>query len=119
MKIDPYAHLLALIRQRAPIAAPGAVARPLEKNSARAAPVRRFDMGRSIIERIREISPDDPRRRRKAFRAFLEGALAEELGATLLTDPDYQRLVDLTLEQMEAEPSLKQPIDRAIDMLLG
>jgi hypothetical protein len=120
MKIDPYSHLVALARQQASLtgratdASRKTVRTPAEGDRASSA-----DMGRTIVERIREISLDDPRRRRKAFRVFLESVLAQEFGTTLITDPGYQRLVDSVLEQMEAAPSLQAPMARAIDLLLG
>lgn len=118
MKVDPYATLIALVRQQMPRAAP-AVAQAYARKSQQAGNAPRFDLARTVVERIREIAPDDPRRRRKAFRVFLEGVLADEFGAALLTDPGYQQLVDLVLDQMEAEPSVEEPMARAIDVLLG
>jgi hypothetical protein len=120
MKIDPYAHLVALARQQASRAGPAIDAsRKSIRTPAGGDRASSAEMGRTIVERIREIAPDDPRRRRKAFRVFLESVLAEEFGATLITDPGYQRLVDTVQEQMEKEPSLAAPMARAIDLLLG
>ena len=120
MKIDPYAHLVALARQQASLTAPSTDAsRKISRAPAGGNRTASADMGRTIVQRIREIAPDDPRRRRKAFRVFLESVLAEEFGATLITDPGYQRLVDTVIEQMEKEPALGAPMARAIDLLLG
>jgi hypothetical protein len=122
MKVDPYAQIVALARQQASEAAhaaPNAAARASARKRTDGQRAPQFDMGRSIVERIREIAPDDPRRRRKAFRVFLEGVLAQEFGKTMLTDPGYQQLVDNVMAQMEAEPTLEAPMTRAIDLLLG
>ncbi|MEM5421240.1 hypothetical protein [Paraburkholderia ferrariae] len=122
MKVDPYAQIVALARQQASEAshaAPNAGARASARKRTDGQRTPQFDLGRSIVERIREIAPDDPRRPRKAFRVFLEGVLAQEFGNTTLTDPGYQQLVDNVMEQMEAEPSLEGPLSRAINLLLG
>lgn len=71
-----------------------------------------------IAQRVRAIPAEDPQRRRKAFRIFLESALLNELGDSLINDPDFYRLVDQVEEQMTANPQLSEAIDAAAEMLL-
>lgn len=69
--------------------------------------------------RLREISPDDPQRRRKAFRIFLEGTLSDLLGDEAPADPAFQGLIDRVQLAMETDPELVVDMDRAADVLLS
>ncbi len=76
------------------------------------------DPQRLILQRVQAIAPDDPQRRRKAFRIFLETVLADELGKDLLNDPAYHRIVDDVCRTMEGNRALAPAIDKAGDYLL-
>jgi hypothetical protein len=76
------------------------------------------DPQRLILQRVQAIAPDDPQRRRKAFRIFLESVLADELGKDLLNDPAYHRIVDEVCRTMEGNRALAPAIDKAGDYLL-
>ena len=69
--------------------------------------------------RLREISSEDPQRRRKAFRIFLEGTLADMLGDEAPADPTFQALIDRVQLAMETDPELVIDMDRAADVLLS
>jgi hypothetical protein len=71
-----------------------------------------------LAQRIREIRPDDPQRRRRAFRAFLEGGLVDLLGAPATTDAAFQRVVDRVHEAMSASPDFTLAVERVADTLL-
>ena len=71
-----------------------------------------------VTHRIRSIAVDDPRRRRRAFRIFLESTLLNELGDRLINDPEFLRLVDRVEEQMAADPQLSEAMDAAAETLL-
>jgi hypothetical protein len=65
------------------------------------------------------ISPDDPQRRRKAFRVFLESVLTAEMGTDLVNDPAFHRLVDDVQRTMEADTERAAAMERAGDFLLA
>lgn len=123
-RIDAAGELAALIRRQfgqaraqgtqlpaVPVAAPpatkGRARTPAESSAA------------LIAQRVRAIPAEDPQRRRKAFRIFLESALLNELGDSLINDPSFYRLVDQVEEQMTANPQLSEAIDAAAEMLLN
>jgi hypothetical protein len=71
-----------------------------------------------IARRVAAIDPDDPRRRQKAFRAFIEAQMLNELGAELTNDASFQQLVDDVVGAMEADHSLRREIDEVTQHLL-
>jgi len=72
-----------------------------------------------IARRIRAIDVQDPQRRRKAFRVFLESVLLAELGESMINDAGFYQLVEQVQEQMEADPALTAAIDEAAILLLA
>ena len=77
------------------------------------------DLAALVARRVRAIDPDDPGRRRQAFRVFLESVLLAEFGeAQLINDPGFYRLVDDVQLQMEADADLAVAIDHAAVWLL-
>lgn len=73
----------------------------------------------SLIDvRIRQISPEDPRRGRQAFRIFLEVVLLSHLGEALVNDPKFYQLIDDIQAAMESDPACRQLVDEAIAHLL-
>jgi hypothetical protein len=76
------------------------------------------DPQRVLLQRVRTIDPDDPDRRKKAFRLFLESILADELGKHLLNDPAYQGVVEDVYRTMERNANLAPAIDKAGEYLL-
>lgn len=64
------------------------------------------------------IRRDDPNRRRKAFRVYLQALLARECGVRRIEDPEFQDLVDRVLDTMESDPRLKGAVETAGDLLL-
>lgn len=72
-----------------------------------------------IVQRIRTLSADDPQRRRKAFRIFMESVLLQEFGLDLINDPGFQQLTDHVLLQMESETQLSLSMREAADALLA
>jgi hypothetical protein len=111
-----------LLQMREQVAAAVRQARVSGANAARAAQPPASgaprDPQRLILQRVRAIAPDDPQRRRKAFRIFLESVLADELGKDLLNDPAYHRIVDDVCRTMEGNRALAPAIDKAGDYLL-
>lgn len=77
------------------------------------------DVGNLILQRVAAISPEDPHRRRKTFRVFLETILLDELGDGLVADPRFFRMVDDIHRHMESDKELAPVIDQAIDLMLS
>ena len=72
-----------------------------------------------LARRIAAIDPDDPRRKQKAFRAFIEAKILDELGASLNNDAAFQQLVDDVVSGMESNQGLRQDIDEVTLRLLA
>ena len=72
-----------------------------------------------VALRVRSIATDDPQRRRKALRVFLESALVQEFGAQASTDPLFQQMVDAVQAQMSADPELGASCEKLLDLLLA
>jgi hypothetical protein len=122
-RIDGTSDLLALIRrqltavrtqglpQTSQPAAKAAAGKSATRSSAN-------ETAAIVAQRVRSIGADDPLRRRKAFRIFLESSLLNELGDSLINDPEFHRLVDRVEEQMAADPQLSEAMDAAAQTLL-
>lgn len=122
-RIDAASELAALIRRQFGQAQAQGTQRsavPAAKTSATKTSARNpaENSAALIAQRVRAIPADDPQRRRKAFRVFLESALLNELGDSLINDPGFYRLVDRVEQQMTANPQLSEAIDAAAEMLL-
>jgi len=72
-----------------------------------------------VAQRVRGLSSEDPQRRRKALRIFLESVLAQELGPQLVGDIAFDQLVEEVLQQMESDQDLRASMDEAGDLLLA
>lgn len=71
-----------------------------------------------ILQRIRALAQDDPQRRRKAFRIFMESVLLNQLGRSLVGDLEFSQLVDRVVQQIEEDPSLRQSSVLAAEILI-
>ena len=76
------------------------------------------DLAALTAERIRAIPVDDPQRKQKALRAFLECVVLSELGQHLVNDPAFVRMIDHVQERMQADPELARASDEAAEALL-
>lgn len=85
----------------------------------RPAPGESASLGAVIARRVQAIDPDDPERRRKAFRVFLESVLLAELGEALINDAGFYQLVDQVQTRMQADAELLRAMDEAADLLLA
>ena len=77
------------------------------------------DLGALIAGRVAAIPVDDPDRKRKVFRAFLEATLLAELGEHLQADPLFGNMVDAVQEQMTADPQIAAAVEQAVQVLLS
>ncbi|GKS74654.1 hypothetical protein AVME950_07180 [Acidovorax sp. SUPP950] len=71
-----------------------------------------------MLRQIRAIPADDPERRSKALRIFMEAVLTKEFGARLQVDPGFPHLLDQVIGQMQDDPGLKSACSVAVDSLL-
>lgn len=75
--------------------------------------------GPALAERIRAIPADDPQRRSRAVRLFLESELLREFGADLLGDPQFATMVDAVHQQMREDPQIARAAEALADLLLA
>lgn len=73
----------------------------------------------ALAQRIRAIGADDPDRRQKAVRVYLESEFAREFGDALLTDPVFPQMVDAVQEQMAGDAQMQAAVHALGDMLLA
>ncbi|MES2938200.1 MAG: hypothetical protein V4864_10995 [Pseudomonadota bacterium] len=119
---DPLAALMRVqiqsLRQRGGISAKDA---RRERNPAAGAArqdAKSGDLAMLAAERIRGIRADDPQKKQKAVRVFLESVLLSELGPALVNDPGFGRMVDHVQQQFQNDPQLAQAADNAAELLL-
>jgi hypothetical protein len=118
--IDPQQRLaaamqsqLAALRDQARVRTGGAnKTAPAQAQTAHAA-------NSAATERIKSIAADDPDRRRKAVRVYLEGQIAREFGDALLNDPSFPTMLDAVQDQMQADAPTAAAVDALGDLLLS
>lgn len=119
--IDPASSIIAQLRAYAsawsrtdtrPVEqhAPASAARTTARSSAGVA-----DVAQSVLA----ISADDPGRRRKAFRIFLQSHLASECGVDRIESAAFQDIVDRVMAAMDGDPVLKKAVEEAGELLLA
>lgn len=120
--IDPSSSLLARIRAHAldwkERVADRRDASTRPENRPEAAAEGTSDWMAQVARAVVAIDPNDPDRRRKAFRVYLQAALSRECGIRQVDDLGFQDLVDRVQVTMEADPRLRSAIETAGDMLL-
>jgi hypothetical protein len=87
--------------------------------AAAAAPRSPADLSGLIASRVSAVPVDDPERKSKVFRAFLEAMLVAELGERLLVDPAFATMVDAVQGQMQEDPQIAAAVDQAVQALLA
>lgn len=73
--------------------------------------------GEVLARKIGSIDRDDPQRRRKIFRLFLESALLAEFGTSIINDPAFHQIVDDVQSVMDRDPQVHASIEVAVDAL--
>lgn len=76
------------------------------------------DLAGVIARRVAAIDPNDPDRRRKAFRVFLETVLLAEFGESLMNDARFYQLVEDVHRHMESEPEVAAAIEEASRLMI-
>ena len=119
--IGTISQLVAVIRRqlsvrtdRAPL--PRATSKGQIKNRSQYSPE---NLESLIIQHIKNIDRDDPKRGRKAFRIFLESVLLSHFGEHLINDPKFYQLVDDIQTSMESDPEVSTMVNTAIAHLIS
>lgn len=81
--------------------------------------VEAFDVAELISNKVRLISQQNPDKREKAFRIFLENTIAAELGIDVLSDPLFYQMIEDIQATMYSDQALRPLIDECIDQLLA
>lgn len=68
---------------------------------------------------MQAIAPDDPHRRQKAVRVFLQAELVREFGDTLLNDPQFGAMLDAVQGQMAQDETTAAAVKALGDLLLA
>ena len=76
------------------------------------------DVAVYVAERIRSISADDPQRRKRAFRAFLEGSLLDMFDQAVLEDAVFQGVIDKVHGALLEDPEVLAAMERVVEVLL-
>ena len=71
-----------------------------------------------VAQRIAGIAADDPHRRQKAFRVFLESAILHGLGGALIHDADFPAMVDVVQSRLQADAQLARAAEELAGYLL-
>lgn len=112
--IDPRQRLASALREQAAALRERA---PAQKGATASVTLASRDAAQILSERLRAIEPDDPQRRQKAVRLYLEAELAREFGAALLNDAAFADMLDAVQRQMEDDAQIAQAVD-AVGALL-
>jgi hypothetical protein len=72
----------------------------------------------TIAKRLRAVDPDDPSRRHKTIRTFLEAVLLAELGEDLVNDPMFYELVSNVQTAMESDANTRQKLEQLAELLI-
>lgn len=72
-----------------------------------------------VALRIRGLDADDPYRRRKAFRVFLEAVLVQTFGRDRIDGPAFDQMVDKVMHRMESDAALSTSMSQAGELLLA
>lgn len=124
-RIDAASALTALLKSRPEVGGTGvgevaaSTKRPVERqDQAKVENQTGLQLEPGMLRRIKSIPHDDPERRRKAFRMFMESVLLNQLGKSLLGEPEFDRLVDAVLLQIEQDPELRESSLVAADIFI-
>ena len=118
-RIDSSARLAELIRlQSEALRDPSSRSSAAKRKNDPAAASSAARLSAVVSRRVRAIDADDPDRRRKAFRVFLESVLLAELGNALINDPAFYQVVEQVHAHMAADPELSRAMDDAAGHLL-
>ncbi|MBE7367180.1 hypothetical protein [Ramlibacter pallidus] len=116
--IDPSHQLAALLRKQVSAVRDGGAKAGPAGSPARAERAQ-SDAASVAAGRIQALSPNDPDRKKKALRIFLESVLLQELGAQLVHDPSFPNMVDAVQGQMQADSQMAAAADELSELLVA
>lgn len=117
--IDASQRLTLLLRSQVPAFRQAAGAG--QRKTARAASTRAQarDVANIVVQRIQALSLDDPDRKRKAVRIFLESLLLQELGVALADDSSFADMVNAVQDRMQSDARMAAAADELSEVLLA
>ncbi|HEX2546850.1 MAG TPA: hypothetical protein VHL79_18350 [Ramlibacter sp.] len=113
--IDPRQQLAAALQSQ--VAALRA-RRPAGSSQPPKAQTQRTDQA-ALAQRLKGIAGEDPDRRQKAVRVFLESEFAREFGDSMLNDPAFGQMVDAVQAQMAGDAQTAAAVHALGDLLLA
>lgn len=75
------------------------------------------ELKQRLLERLRNIDPDDPHKPYRSRRLFLESVLTWEFGDRLPLDRRFDDLVDKLLKLIDTDPDLKRQMTELLASL--
>ena len=73
----------------------------------------------TFAQKMQGIAPDDPHRRQKAVRFFLQAELVREFGDALINDPQFGAMLDAVQGQMAQDEMPAAAVTALGDLLLA
>jgi hypothetical protein len=117
--IDPRQRLAAVLRQEVASFRPPAGRRASPAGPQPGAAAGSGSLAALVAQRVQALAADDPQRKHKAVRIFLESMLQRELGSRVLHDPAFADMVDAVQGQMAQDAQLAAAVDQLGDFLLS
>ena len=77
------------------------------------------DMASLAAQRIQALAADDPQRKDKALRIFLETVLLQEFGGQLASDASFADMLHAVQEQMRADRHIAEAADELAAILIA
>lgn len=96
----------------------GAITRQaLRARTAGAGSKQRPSFADRLARGVAGIAADEPQRERQLLRVFLEVALVDEWGESLLLDPEFPQWVDRVQTELQSQPELRELAAAVCQML--
>ena len=114
--IDPSRRLAAALREQAAALRERS---PAQKGASASGAQASRDAAQVLSQRLRAIAADDPHRRQKAVRLYLEAELVREFGAALLNDSAFAEMLDAVQQQMADDAQVAAAVDAVGALLVG
>lgn len=115
--VDPSSHLVQLLQRQ--IRSVAGTRAPSRAPSPDATASTSSHLASLAAGRIRGIRADDPDRRSKALRVFLESVMQQAFGAQAVHDPNFAPMLDAVQQQMRDDPQIAQAAEALARVLVG
>ena len=100
-------------------ARPGSASAPETRTGALGgAPQNHLALRSKVAQRVAALDPDDPRKREKAVRMFLESVLLTEFGDAVINDPAFYKVVQEVQMAMESDANVRLKLDALVHSLV-